>query len=66
MLTKSLNSIEEMWNALNEDEKTSVVNFTKELLKSKKYKKLREEIQKRKEEIDKGEILSHKEIWNDI
>ena len=40
--------------------------FAKLLLKQEKYKKLKEEIEDRKKEIERGEIFTHDEIWNKL
>jgi hypothetical protein len=34
-------------------------------IKQNKYNKLRREIEARREEVKRGEILSHEEIWRD-
>jgi len=59
-------NLEEMWKTLDDKEKIVVINFIEKILKSKRYKKLREEIKDRREEVSKGEVMSHEEIWNDI
>jgi hypothetical protein len=35
------------------------------ITKQNKYDKLRKEIEARREEIKRGEVLSHEEIWQD-
>jgi hypothetical protein len=51
-------------NNLDKDDKKLVNLFVEELLKKEKYKSLREEIEKRREEIRKGEFLTHEEVWD--
>ena len=48
---------------LDKKDKEKLLKLAKELYKQKKYKKLRKEIEERRKEIEKGEILSHEEIW---
>ena len=40
--------------------------FANLLLKQKKYQKLREEIEEREKEIERGEIFTHEEIWEKL
>jgi len=49
---------------LNPEDKEKIIYFAKILLRQKKYQKLKKEIEERKKEIEKGEILTHEEIWN--
>ena len=51
-------------NNLDKNDKRLVNLFVEELLKKEKYKSLREEIEKRREEIRKGEFLTHEEVWD--
>lgn len=57
---KSIKDIEEI---LEETDRDILIYFAYNLLKKEKYKKLREEIEKRREEIKRGEVLTHNEIW---
>ncbi len=57
---------EKLLNKLDKDDKEKLLYFAKILLRQRKYNALKEEIQSRKEEVKKGEILSHKEIWDDL
>ena len=52
------------FEALDEKDKKLVERFIQELLKKEKYEYLRKELQKRREEIKKGQIISHDEIWD--
>ena len=54
----------ELLNNLDKNDKKLINLFIEELLKKEKYKNLRNEIEKRREEIKKGETLSHEEVWN--
>ncbi len=53
-------------NKLDPEDKEKIIYFAKILLKKEKYQKLRKEIEERKKEIEKGEILTHEEIWNKL
>ena len=50
---------------LNDDDKKKVLELANILLKQNKYNKLRKEIEARRNEVRKGEVLSHEEIWQD-
>lgn len=50
---------------LNDDDKDKILELANILLKQNKYNKLRKEIEARRSEIKRGEILSHEEIWQD-
>ena len=54
----------EIINHLDEKDKKLLDTIAFELLKKEKYKNLRNEIEKRREEIKKGETLSHEEVWD--
>jgi hypothetical protein len=51
---------------LDRDDKGRVFYFIRLLVSQSKYRKLKEEISMRREEIKKGEILTHEDIWNKI
>ena len=51
---------------LDPEDKEKIIYFAKILLEQEKYQKLRKEIEERKKEIEKGEILTHEEIWNKL
>lgn len=51
---------------LDKDDQEKVTYFLKLLLDKSKYKKLKEEISIRREEIIKGETLNHEEIWKNL
>jgi len=59
-------NLEEIWKTLDDKEQIVVIDFIEKILKSKRYKKIREEIKERREEVGKGEVISHEEIWNDV
>ncbi len=50
---------------LNDEDKKKVLELANILLKQNKYNKLRKEIEARRNEVRKGEVLSHEEIWQD-
>ena len=49
---------------LDQEDQEKILYFAGLLLKQEKYKKLREEIEIRKMEIEKGDVLTHDEVWN--
>lgn len=49
---------------LDKADQEKITYFLKLLLNKSKYKKLKDEISIRRDEIVKGEILNHDEIWN--
>ncbi|OAG27009.1 hypothetical protein [Thermodesulfatator autotrophicus] len=51
---------------LDPEDKEKIIYFAKILLKKEKYQKLKKEIEQRKKEIEKGEVLTHEEIWNKL
>ena len=51
---------------LDAEDREKIVYFANLLLKQKKYQKLREEIEERKKEIERGEVFTHEEIWEKL
>ena len=51
---------------LDKADQEKITYFLKLLLNQSKYKKLKEEISVRRDEIVKGELLNHDEIWNKL
>ncbi len=51
---------------LDEADKEKVFYFTKLLLKQSKYQFSKNEISERRKEIEKGETLEHKELWDNF
>ncbi len=51
---------------LDAEDRKKIIYFANLLLKQKKYQKLREEIEERKKEIEKGEVFTHEEIWKKL
>jgi len=51
---------------LDREDRQKVVYFCRILLRQKKYKKLKKELEERLNKIERGEILSHEEIWKDL
>jgi|Deesub1362B_J571_1020462.scaffolds.fasta_scaffold00123_31 hypothetical protein len=62
---KSTN-VEEIISYLTEEDKKLLYEFAKKLLQGEQYRGLREEINKRREEIKKGKVLTHEELWSEI
>ncbi|MDQ7056620.1 MAG: hypothetical protein Q9M89_09305 [Persephonella sp.] len=57
------NTLEFYLEHLDKKDREKLIKFAKELYKQKKYKTLRKEIEERRQEVLKGEVLSHEEIW---
>ena len=51
---------------LDAEDREKIMYFANLLLKQKKYQKLREEIEEREKEIERGEIFTHEEIWEKL
>jgi len=51
---------------LDEKDKEKVLFFAEMLIKQSKYDKLREEIQKRRKEINDNQVISHQDFWQDL
>ena len=51
---------------LDKADQEKIMYFLNLLLNKSKYKKLKEEISIRRDEIARGETLIHNEIWNNI
>ena len=62
-----MNTIElEVLQKLDKSDQEKVSYFLKLLLNQAKYKKLKDEILSRKDEIRHGEIFGHEEIWKKL
>ncbi|GAB6888903.1 hypothetical protein JCM13304A_24030 [Desulfothermus okinawensis JCM 13304] len=59
---RALNLIER----LEKSDQEKIIYFLKLLINQEKYRKLKEEVELRKKEIERGEIFTHEEIWNKI
>jgi len=55
----------EVISLLSDEDKKKILEMANILLKQDKYNKLRKEIEDRRNEVKKGEVLSHEEIWQD-
>ena len=55
-----------MLEQLDDDDKYKIKYFIKLLIQQAKYTKLKEEIQSRREEIERGEVLTHDDIWTNL
>ncbi|MEE4357306.1 MAG: hypothetical protein V2I97_12640 [Desulfococcaceae bacterium] len=51
---------------LDEEDKQILSKFVTTLMQKRKYNCLRKEIESRRAEVEKGEVLSHKELWQDL
>ena len=57
---------EKTFSQLDKDDQEKIQYFIQLLLRQSKYEKLKGEIAQRREEIAKGEVLTHKEIWDEV
>ena len=62
MLADKLDVLEK----LNNEDKEKINYFIDLILSKEKYKMLKVEIEKRREEIKNNNILSHDEIWQEL
>ncbi len=51
---------------LDKNDKEKLSYFIEMLLKQSKYQKLKKEIYMRRQEIEKGETLTHEDIWKEV
>jgi len=51
---------------LNKSDQEKIRYFLKLLLNQSKYKQLKQEIDARRDEIRKGDFLTHDEIWHQL
>ncbi|RLB37863.1 MAG: hypothetical protein DRH12_13730 [Deltaproteobacteria bacterium] len=51
---------------LDKRDQETVMYFLRLLLNKAKYRTLREEIEQRRREIEKGDTLNHNEIWDQL
>ncbi len=47
-------------------DRKKVEHFVQLLLRQEKYKSLKKELEERRDEVSKGETLSHDEFWNEM
>ena len=59
-------AIMDVLEKLDRTDQEKINYFFKLLLNQSKYKKLKDELAERREEIKKGDVLDHEEIWNEI
>ena len=51
---------------LDQADREKVSYFVKLLMRQSKYRRLWEEVSERRQEIKRGETLTHKEIWDEL
>jgi len=51
---------------LDAEDQEKAAYFIKLLLDQSKYRKTKAELRERREEVQRGEILSHEEIWSQL
>ena len=49
---------------LDEQDREKAVYFLKLLLEQEKYRKTKVELRERREEVQRGDVLTHEEIWS--
>jgi len=62
----AMERVMEIISLLGDKDKEKILEFADVLIKQNKYNKLRKEIENRQDEIKRGEVLTHEEIWQDI
>lgn len=60
-----MEKVMEVVSLLSDEDKMKILELANILLKQNKYNKLRKEIEARRDEIKRGEVLSHEEVWRD-
>lgn len=58
-----IHTIEEILPLLDNNEKQALSDMAEIIIESKKSKKLRKEIEQRREEIKENKIINHEDIW---
>ena len=62
-----MNSVRfDIFERLDKRDQEAVTYFLRLLLNKAKYRRLKEEIEQRRREIEKGDTLSHNEIWDQL
>lgn len=61
-----MEEVMEIISLLDDEDKRTLSEFANILVKHNKYNKLRKEIESRRAEVKKGEVLPHEEIWQDV
>ncbi|RLD95589.1 MAG: hypothetical protein DRI93_02360 [Aquificota bacterium] len=56
----------EVLERLDREDREKVAYFVTLLVSQAKYRRLREEIEKRMPEVERGEVLEHEEIWKQL
>ncbi|RLD99213.1 MAG: hypothetical protein DRI92_02660 [Aquificota bacterium] len=56
----------EVLEKLDREDREKVAYFVTLLVSQAKYRRLREEIEKRMREVERGEVLEHDEIWKQL
>ncbi len=51
---------------LDHEDREKVSYFVKLLMRQSKYRRLQEEVSERRQEIKRGDTLTHKEIWEEL
>jgi len=56
----------EVLEKLDREDREKVAYFVTLLVNQAKYRSLKEEIEKRRREVERGEVLEHEEIWKQL
>ncbi len=51
---------------LDEEDREKIAYFANLLMQQTKYRRLKKEVEERRQEIKQGEILTHSEIWDSM
>ena len=54
----------EIFEKLDQEDQEKVRYFLKLLIEQSKYRKTKAEVLERRSEVQKGEVLTHEEIWS--
>ena len=60
-----MEEIMENFSRLDNEDRQKILDFIEILLEQSKYENLRKEIENRRAEIHRGEVLTHEELWAD-
>jgi hypothetical protein len=61
-----MEEVMEIISLLDDEDKKTLSEFANILVKHNKYRKLRKEMENRRAEVRKGDVLSHEEMWQDV
>ena len=56
----------QLFEQLDDEDREKARYFLKLLLEQEKYKKTKAELRERREEVKRGDILTHEEVWSQL